>query len=90
MRDCRDPDGGGLERLERQRAKIEADLEFWGEHYDEFARQYPEQFISVYEGRVVAADSDLSRLWSRLDQLGYKPGETSIEFMTKQPRFILL
>ena len=84
------PTADDLQRTERQRAKIEADLAFWRDHYAELAKLYPEQFISVANGRVVASDSDLYRLWKTLEKLGFRSGETAIEFMTEQPRFVLL
>ncbi|MEX0784051.1 MAG: hypothetical protein WD557_15530 [Dehalococcoidia bacterium] len=84
------PTPADTDRMERQRAKIEADLEFWRGHYEELAQEYPEQFISVHADRVVASDTDLPRLWKKLEALGYGAGETAIEFMTEQPRFVLL
>ena len=59
---------------------------FWHEHYREFLERYPEQFVAVSEGSVVAADSDLHKLQSILKSRGFDPRRVWVRFITTDVR----
>lgn len=56
------------------------DQQWIADHYDELARQHAEEWIAVKGRQVIAHDSDLSRLLSRLDDLEH----TCVEFIARQ------
>ncbi|MBI5949891.1 MAG: hypothetical protein HY875_17275 [Chloroflexi bacterium] len=43
---------------------------FWDKHYRELLQEYPEQFVAVKDGKVIAADSDLATLVEELRARG--------------------
>jgi len=58
---------------ERERA-------FWQEHHDEFLREYPDQFVAVKDGRIVAVSYDLRDLIADLRQHGMEPVDVWLHF----------
>ena len=66
-------------------------LRFWEEHYGEFLRRYPEQFVAVRDGEVVAANPDLAMLVYHLREMGLSPrSDVAIEFITEKAARLLL
>lgn len=59
---------------------------FWQEHQREFLERYPEQFVAVSEGSVVAADSDLDKLLGILRSRGLDPRRVWVRFITPDVR----
>jgi hypothetical protein len=52
---------------------------FWQTHYDEFLAKYPDQFVAVRDGRVVATAYDLRDVLASLRAQGLEPTETWIQ-----------
>jgi hypothetical protein len=65
----------------------EADREqaYWTDHYAQLLRKYPEQFVAVQNGRVVAHDSDLPAIVTKLEQAGIEPTQAWVRFITRDP-----
>jgi hypothetical protein len=72
-----------FDEAERERA-------FWDSHYQEFIETYPDQFVAVHNGKVVAANLDLFGLVADLDMLGLKPRQVWSEFIEATPRTLIL
>ena len=66
------------------------ELAFWRDHYQEFIEKYPDQFVAVYNGEVVAANPDLFGLVAELEKLGLKPRQVWSEFIEATPRTLIL
>jgi Family of unknown function (DUF5678) len=63
---------------------------FWEKHYPELLARYPDQFVAVRGGKVIASDSDLMRLATTLEKRGIKPTDVWMQFIdTKPDRFLL-
>lgn len=61
-----------LDELERDAIHAETQV-FWKLH-DDLIKTYPEQYIALYQGQVVAHDKDISRLEERVrEQFGSLP-----------------
>ena len=78
-----------LEGAQRARAAAEAEDAFWREHYGQYLEQYPDQFVAVSGGAVVATDSDLQHLLRILDKKGLDPRRVWVRFMTADPRRVM-
>jgi hypothetical protein len=64
--------------------------EFWATRYEDYKVRYPDQFVAVKDGEVVAASKDLRDLVHLLDAKGIEPTQAWLEFIrTKPPNFIL-
>jgi len=52
-------------------------------HYEELKKSYPEEYVAVYEEKVVDHDPDLDRLMARLEgSYPGKSGKLAIEYVT--------
>jgi hypothetical protein len=60
------PDDPIWQDAERERA-------FWREHYEEFQGKYPDQFVAVHEGCVLAHAYDIRDLILMLKDKGFEP-----------------
>lgn len=57
---------------------------FWDAHYDAFLERYPEQYVAVKDGEVIATSPDLFDLVDQVEQRGLKPTEVWARFFTKE------
>ena len=56
---------------------------FWAEHYDEYLERYPERYVAVKAGGVVASHPDLAMLVYELRDLGLNARtDVAIEFIS--------
>ncbi len=63
---------------------FDLDQQWISDHYDELASRHAEEWIAVKGRQVIAHDTDLSRLLSRVPDLEH----TCVEFIERQaPRF---
>ena len=76
--------------LERAWGRGEAERRFWEENYDRILERYPEQFVAVRDGEVVAAQPELEALLARLSELGLGAPDVTIEFVTAEPQKLYL
>jgi hypothetical protein len=54
---------------------------FWEEHYQEFLRAYPDQFVAVHDGDVVAVSDDLQDLNASLKRLRLQPSDVWVRYI---------
>jgi hypothetical protein len=77
------PDPSFDEAMELQR--------FWDAHYAELLATYPEQFVAVKDGRVVATNTDLALLVYELRDHGIDARtDVAIQFITAKSGSLLL
>lgn len=74
------------DQLTKKLRAFEADHVWVSERREWLLRQYPNQWIAVKEGRVIASDPDLLALRSQLSD----PAHTCIEFITREPLEMVL
>ena len=70
--------------------QAEAEETFWQEHHHEFIKKYPDQFVAVRGGAVVAVASNLRALVSELRARGLSPADVWVRFIAATRRAILL
>jgi hypothetical protein len=63
---------------------------FWQEHYRELLQQYPDQFVAVRDGQVVAAHPDLQPLLKKLKHQGIDPTHAWVHYLATDPRRLML
>lgn len=79
-----------LERSSPALQEAERARTFWNAHYDEFLARYPDQFVAVHDGRVIASSAHLVDLLDQIERLGLKPTQVwSKYFATDADRLIL-
>ena len=60
-------------------------------HYDKLKKRYAEEYVAVYQEKVIGHDADLDRLMARLEQ-SYpgKSGKIAVEYVSaKQVEMVL-
>jgi hypothetical protein len=73
------PDDPIWQELEREDA-------FWDEHHNEFLRKYPDKFVAVKDGRVIAVADHLDEFDAEIERQGLNPREVWTHyFMTPRP-----
>ena len=82
----------GTESICRAFRAAEQEDAFWREHYDDYLKQYPDQFVAVARdsGRFVAADPDLDRLIDTINANGLTVHQVWVRFMVATPIRLIL
>jgi hypothetical protein len=80
----------GPETLRDAWREAEAEQAYWRDHHDEFLAKFPDQFVVVHGGQVVATDADLQQVILALQAKGLDPRHVWLRFMTSDPRRLLL
>jgi hypothetical protein len=70
--------------------RAEEEQAFWDAHGAELVRQYPDQYIAVDAGQVVAASSDLQQVVAELGEKGLEPAKVWIRFLDAHPTTLVL
>jgi hypothetical protein len=64
---------------------------FWDDHWAEYLEKYPDEFVAVRDGEVVATNSDLALLYYELRDLGLKMSEdVDVELIRTNWDFLIL
>lgn len=70
--------------------RVEAETAFWAEHYQEYVQKYPDQFVAVHGGEVVAASPDLESLLEQLAARSLSVQSVSARFVaSNRYRYLL-
>lgn len=78
--------------LEESRGALEAaerEQDFWRDHYGELLQQFPDHFVAVREGAVVATNPDLQQLLDSLKHQGIEPTAVWVRFLATDPRRLM-
>lgn len=68
----------------------EAEQKFWEKHRDELSQKYPDQFVAVVDGAVIATATDLQQLLYALRTKSVDPPMAWVRFMASRPRQMIL
>jgi hypothetical protein len=79
-----------LEEAQEAWEAAEREQDFWRHHYAELLQQYPDQFVAVRDGAVVAANPDLRLLLESLKHQGIEPTAVWVRFLATDPRRLML
>ena len=79
-----------LEDARRALIEAEAQQAFWQAHSGELLQKYPDQFVAVKDGAVVATSPDLLKLVEILETKELDVRDVWIRFMTADPRRLIL
>ena len=78
-----------LEEAQDAWEAADAEQNFWRDHYGELLQQYPDQFVAVREGLVVARNPDLQQLFQSLKHQGIEPTQVWVRFLATDPRRLM-
>lgn len=63
---------------------------FWADNYRRMVELYPDLFIAVRQGKVVATGTDLDTVSADLRAAGLQPGDAWVRFMMATPIHFVL
>ncbi|OAI43762.1 hypothetical protein AYO38_02505 [bacterium SCGC AG-212-C10] len=63
---------------------------WWDAHYSELLEQYPEQFVAVRDGVVVATNADLVVLIDTIREMSYSLDDVDIELISAENGNLIL
>lgn len=79
-----------LETASENLRRFSADAAAFSEMEPRLTEQYPEQWIAVWDGEVVAHDPDFETVLSCLVEEGLQPGQTVVRFVTAAETLLIL
>jgi len=80
-------DEAALQELEQ----FEADMQWICDHYEELKARYPDEFVAVLHGRLIAHNSQIEVLLEGLrSRYEEQMGHIAIKFIYSQPPNIIL
>lgn len=82
-------DLGGAEQLRKDFEQSEADTKLLQTKYKELLAQFPDMWVAVYKGQIVA-DKDLKQLIAKLEGGEIPRGRAAIEFLATKPEVWVL
>ena len=80
-----------IKGVEEEIKKFEENSRWFSRHYDELSRKYPDEYVAVYNCRIVDHDRDLDRLISRINRK-YKDSSRviAVEFVSSRKVELIL
>jgi hypothetical protein len=70
--------------------RAENERAFWDKHYPEFLERYPDQFVAVKNGEVVANAPDLTQLVVLLESKGIDLKKVWAQFISEESHRLIL
>jgi hypothetical protein len=61
------------------------DFRFWAKHAEELAAQYPDEWVAIFDCKVVAHSPESSEMWRQLEQLGLRWKARLVDFIWGTP-----
>lgn len=69
----------------RRQLSFKKSCDFFDAHYHELLKQYPDEWIGIFDGEVRAHAADIHELLARLDSLQVPRGNSLIEILETNP-----
>jgi len=74
----------------RDQAASLSDVTYIAEHHDALLEQYPEKWIAVHDGKVVAVGRDFPELKRKVEESGIVITRTVAVFLTREKHNLVL
>ena len=79
-----------IEEVQAALEHFRKDGEYFEVHHTDFLRQYPDQWVAVYEEQFIAADPNLERLVRTLVEKGLPPEHSVVRYLNSEEETLLL
>jgi hypothetical protein len=79
-----------LESARAAWASADEESAFWRDQYESLATRFPDRFVAVADGTVVATSTDLADLVAVLERQGLDVRRTWVRFVAATPRHLAL
>jgi hypothetical protein len=79
-----------VNKVQAKLQRFKRDTAYYEAHQEELLEQYPEQWVAIYNERVVGADVDLPHLLTTIKENGISPGQALVEYVTSKDEILIL
>lgn len=66
------------------------DSDWISDNLDELRKEYADQYIAVRDSKVIDHDAELHKLLQRLREKNIDPGEIPVDFISKEPKRLII
>lgn len=75
---------GGLEEFKQKRDQFNNDLAYFDKNQKKFLESYDENWIAVYNSKVVAYSKHYYNMLAQIEKGGFPDGQLVIKYMSKR------
>ncbi len=79
-----------MQDIQLRLQRFQRDIDYYQAHYEELLEQYPEQWVAIFNERVVGADPDARKLFNDVKGLGIPLGSTLVKYLTRKDEIWIL
>ena len=79
-----------MHELHAELQRFKRDTQYYEAHREELLTQYPEQWVAVFNQRVVGAAPDFEQLLAMLEHSRIPVDRTLIEYVTRKEELLIL
>jgi len=77
-------------QVQQELRRFTSDAEYFESHREQLRKQYPDQWVAVYDHQVVGASKDIKRLVRQLERKGIPRGRAFVEYTTEREDLLIL
>ena len=81
---------GGAKEIHEGLRKYSSQVEYFESQRAKLTKQYPDQWVAMSDGVIVATDDSLEVLIARVDDLGISRIGLLVEYLETEPRNMIL
>ncbi len=70
--------------------RYKRDVEYLEAHYSELLRRYPDEWIAIYDQKVVGSSPELTPLLDQIKSAGIAPGVALTEYLSTHDEVLIL
>ncbi|GEM_PF-1130081 len=78
-----------MQDIQLRLQRFQRDIDYYKAHYDELLEQYAEQWVAIFQEKVLGASPDLEALLNDLKQRGFPVGSVLIEYLTRKDDILI-
>lgn len=79
-----------MQEKQAELRRFRRDVDYYRAHQDELLKQYPEQWIAIFNEQVVGADADYDRVLDQVEERHIPVGRVFIERLTEKDELLIL
>ncbi len=79
-----------MDTVQEELKRFKRDTSYYEAHHQELLDQYPEQWVAIYEQRVVGTGPDFEELLGELKSKGFSVGQVLVEYLTLREDLLIL
>ncbi len=79
-----------MQERQRELQRFQRDIDYYQAHQEELLRQYPEQWVAIFNEHVVGTAPELDQLLTEVKQKGVPVGRSLVEHVTTKDDLLIL